>query len=258
MLLIIFVLINPMLGFNQDTTQVIMNSIESFIQLNVKQLDEFIYRFNGDTLSKLDSTGLKNRNLIKLIDYEYYSKNTIMSDSFIKYINASKFKIKFGSKSWYSIADCSFLYNGKIEKVRVYLQLSETDIGKYRWVIRNVEMPFINIEYKSDNNIFINPVNNETNFSEFNLYINKDHINNIVEEKYKTDFLTLFVFLVKTNKLKYKSVDKIKYVFNASEFQFEVNEINRKDFNTGWLINSINIDRSKVPTLNYMDYLQNR
>ncbi|HCX75545.1 MAG TPA: hypothetical protein DHU93_09195, partial [Algoriphagus sp.] len=54
------------------------------------------------------------------------------------------------------------------------------------------------------------------------------------------DYLTLFLYEMKQNNLRFSTVNEVKFHFFQIEgWYFEVSQFNRPGFNTGWLISNL-------------------
>ncbi|NOU48580.1 MAG: hypothetical protein HOO86_16185, partial [Bacteroidales bacterium] len=57
---------------------------------------------------------------------------------------------------------------------------------------------------------------------------------------FQPDYLSLFFYEVKLGRMKFKSVDTMKFhVFQMPNWYFEISYFNRKGNNTGWLISNL-------------------
>lgn len=247
-------------GSAQNTDSTIFNSDFTTVHLNlkVKLLDEFISRFNGDynSLGKRISKMNRNSKIKFLVDYEYYQRDSLKVDSFIKSTVNNDFKLKYTVPNWYAEVECLVKYNGNTEKIVLMMQIETDENQKSKWVIKNVKLPFVimNVNSKNSNN-FINPVNNETKFSDFSKYMTKEKIQYIAYEYFQYDYLSVFMFLTQNKLLQFSQVNEIKYVFFTSYYRFEVKDFNRENLNSGWLISKVYFDTLPFPLLNEVDIL---
>jgi len=259
--LVIFLIITSKLLFAQTIKN---NNIERFdineyhFKIKVKQLNEFIERFNGEyKIVNTGDTALSDiEKVMFLIDYEYINKNEELCNEFVNSMVSQKYNISFIDKSWYSKLECSVKYNGKLQTMFLFMQIEADKEGKTRWVIKNVDMPFIKIEGKQSKKEFINPVNNEVQFSRLSDYIVKNKVQYLASNKFKMDYLSVFMYLVQTKSIEFTQVKNIEYVFYTPNYRFKVIDINRSEKNSGWLISEINKDNTGMPILNSEDLLR--
>jgi hypothetical protein len=76
-----------------------------------------------------------------------------------------------------------------------------------------------------------------------------------VEKGYKPDYLSIFLYEVKQNRIKFKTVSALKFhFFQIDGWYFELSYFNREGYNTGWLIsNLIEInEKDKQILMNYI------
>ncbi len=124
----------------------------------VKQIDEFFGRFNGDTSTLIYEYRLKNypdlpmdreQLLLSLFDQRKPDWDTLLVRAFMDdVIHGGKFvKLSFYDDDWYAKLKCSMKYKGIPEKVSLTLQVEHEEDYSSKWVIRGVEANFSGTSY---------------------------------------------------------------------------------------------------------------
>ena len=239
---------------SEDST--VLNMEEWNLKMKVKQLDEFISRFNGEFPELKERKLNRNQKLFLLIDYDYYQSDTNLVKGFIRSIDSNNYSINYLKPSWYAEVVCLVKFNGKKEEVTLQMQVEADAQGKSRWVIKRAFLPFIEVKAKKSNRSFINPVNNETNFSDLSTYIKRGNIQNVLREGFEMNHLSVFMYLVQTKEIVFDQVQSVKYVFYTPKYRFEVQNFNRANYNSGWLISKIIHDTSAKPILDSKDLIE--
>lgn len=224
----------------------------------VKQIDEFMQRFNGriDVFELKDSVTM-HRNLVSLIDCDYYLENESICKDFINKIVSDSIKLSFYSDNWAALADCevkikhigSNVKNNSVSasvkkgKVLLALKTEQVEGAIYKWVITDAFGDILSLSPKKQKKgLKISPVDNEMNFMSLN-HITTEENNNIVNyvvKDRKVSCLDTFLCLVYSGLLNIERVTSITYFFDSiSGYSFEVKYFNRDSTNAGWLITKI-------------------
>lgn len=251
----------------------IFGNNKAFI-LEVKQLDQFIKRFNNrenvftgeeKTKSQIqkEKENLVNlqterkKNIISLLNFEdsmlIGDKKTV---DFIEYTgnDSNKIEISYFDENWFAKVNCSVKYKGKEQNIFLTLKKDGDKKKGFKWILLGINTPFINLvpRHNDDSTKFIGPMNHELGFmglSEvFNDYTN---ISEYSSKVYVPDDLSVFFFLVKTKEIQYVKVNSIQYHFlQIPDWIFTVDYYNRPSNNSGWLISSLT-KTSDAEKINY-------
>jgi len=229
-----------------------------YLKTKVKLLDEFIKRFNGDYSYLGDSINKFSRQdkLRFIIDYEYWQKDSVLIESLIESITRNCFYIEFDKNNWYAKVECLFKYNKKPQIATINMQIETDSLGQSRWTLISAELPFINQNAIFSSDDFINPVNNETGFSEFHKMFSSEKILALTNSDFSYNHLSVFIYLLQTKQLEFQQVNNTTYIFYTSEYCFKVNNFNREHFNSGWLISEIEYNDLPVPIFYSIDRLK--
>lgn len=231
---------------------------EKELEFKVKQIDEFFKRFNyetdykGEEISlKSDSTQsdsiLKRKNIMTLLNIDKFMNKNHKLDSIstelIDYIIENKEKIHYTDTNWYAEITISAIFQDKKYPLTLKLKTECRKEHAYKWSIYDVKSPIFNcINKPSQDSIFIFPGVHGTAFMTLPSFINLNHksIKNLFFEKYQTNYLSIFGYLIATGELKLQTVTNVRYHFHLGKYRFTVEKIEKnKSYNKGWLINNI-------------------
>lgn len=222
-----------------------------------KVLDEFILRFNyNDTvylntlMNKLKIDHNSKIDRLTFIQYQFdYCNSSLMNDSvlinkFIQTVCQNEILLDTKDENWYALLKCSFniKQDDKVSNRIIPLNLVLQYIGNkekgYKWIVVSVGGSIFKLEQKS--NLIINPVNNDVNFLDLHKLCNGENYMNLVENEYKYDNLSMFLFALKNKDISLKSINSIQYHFmQIDNYIFTVDYFNRNKCNEGWLISSL-------------------
>lgn len=244
-------------GFGQGAGQVTQytNLDSEYFQMKVKNIDDFIGRFNfekdpeGKTLVYADSLKNKRRLLFASLFDQTLLQN--MKDSaemktiadFLKTVLDGPKPILFDyySQKWYAEASCPALLNAKKANISFFLRTVRNKQGDTKWVIYDARGSFLDF---GDNNpeVFIGPVAHNLNFLDISktTQANPRNFINLLPGDYKPDRLSVVNYLVNTKALKLESIDLLQFhVTQVAGFYFKIENIRRASSNSGWLITSV-------------------
>jgi len=205
----------------------------------VKQIDEFMQRFNGK-ISVIDKSDKewRRKNLTMLFDRDLYKKRQQEVDELVREIIQDSITINFTDSSWVASATCNASIGGKTTTIILSLKTERVKDNIYKWVICNAEGDVLkNKPTKQGNRI--SPVENELNFMSLSGITSTQNTNitNYADKCFKIDQLSVFYTLVYHKLLKINYVSQLKYRFSKMpNREFTVKHIERKGINSGWLI----------------------
>lgn len=227
--------------------QILSDTIfQTEFRYRVKQLDEFMIRFNGE--ESVDITvpdSLKRElNLLYLFNHELFAANrdsTLQqANQFIRSVINHQTTLHFDDKEWFAEVVCDCVYKGKKEQVTLFLKPEKIEEYQYRWVIVGAKGELLKLNpIKRNHGLDILPNNHEVAFmalSKISL-LGSANILNYAQKEYIPDGLTAFYALVHSDALKIESTGNIIYHFlKLPGYVFTVERFMRKGNNTGWLI----------------------
>lgn len=230
---------------------------ETLMYAETKQVNQFFRRFNNEedkTGKKYSSTSQQyrdNRFRPDYINILFDRENKLITEelkaSFINQVTDSENPqfLEFHGGEWFSEVVADFIWKGKSVKLSLFLQLEKENLG-YKWVITNIYFkPFNDLlsEKKDDNQAqkFLHPMSHELDFMNLiKVFGDKKHLTDYAARDFEPDYLTLMIYEIKQNNLKFENISTVKFhFFQLDGWYFELSEFNRKGYNTGWLISNL-------------------
>lgn len=231
--------------------QSIIGGPETEFAFKVKQIDEFINRFNHDpyTLAIRQNPGLTHQaNLYSLFNQEDESWDFQIVEEFVEEMlrQPGSRILDFYDSGWYAELSCTFLYRGQPRDLTLVLQNQISPNGGSKWVIVSVVQPMKeifceDIPKAKNSSHYLHPMSHVTNFMELErAFEDKDNLQNFFDSwNQGMDFLA-FKNGVLNGTLKYQSNHRITYHFLQLEnWIFTVDYFPRRHLNSGWLISSL-------------------
>ncbi|TDQ09433.1 hypothetical protein [Pedobacter metabolipauper] len=233
---------------------------ESVFAWEVKQIDEFIERFNNKDETLIKQYELKNNDkktitrekLIKSLFDMSSTESWNFGDlnSFIKTVMEKNIYLNFYNKDWYAKVDCSIQWNGKPARAALILKLMVLPDSSSKWVIAGVSSPVlrsatlgsISLPAAADKKASLNPVSHATDF--MNISAVTDNIANLKNYFVPVNELNeegkLFLQECADKRLTIKGANSISYHFlQLDNWIVEVRQFNRQTKNSGWLISKL-------------------
>jgi hypothetical protein len=245
---------------------------ESVFYAQTKQVNQFFRRFNGeedvkgDRIYNGDSSvrdpKLRKKYLPILFDNSNPSVSDDMKELFINQVLSKKnpFYLNFHGKDWFAELNTTFLYKKEKVNIIIYMKLEKQNLG-YKWVFSNVYFDkfakiFNHAGDTTNDKLIIHPLSHEVDFMNINkVFRDEENIDYYLENHYVPDQLALFVGEVKSDNLKFESVNNVKFhFFQVPGWYFEVTYLNRNEMNSGWLITNllhVNANEKKELIRNY-------
>lgn len=246
---------------------------ERALYAETKQVNQFIRRFNaeedvkGERLYPRDKDFQSRKLRKKYLPILFNLSDDILTEDLKnKFIDQVMDKddpifIDFHGGNFLAELRTVFTYKGKEQPVVMFLTLQEEKVGS-KWVISEIYFqPFKDVLKQPDttkynDSKFIHPLSHEVGFMNlFRVFNNKDSLELYTESGYEPDYLSIFLYEVKSNRMKFKTVSKLKFhFFQIDGWYFELSYFNREGYNTGWLIsNLIEItENDKQVLMNYI------
>ena len=244
----LFVIIFSLITLSAQAQVVFQNNDFKNFDYNVKQVDEFILRFNLKELliqpNQSDQYERDNRTL--LFDKKYYLDNSEISNELLSAVENQQTTLSFYDSTWFAIADCNVTYLGKKNKLTLILRTEQVKDDIYKWSIIDAKGTMLELTPKTQSEkLRLLPTDNEVNFialqsitttnaHNITLYDTKTHIN---------DRLSVFNCLVYNKLLKVDNVQELSYCFTQVKgYKFFVKNFTREAKNAGWLIYDVQKD----------------
>jgi len=222
-----------------------------------KQMSQFFSRFNNEedpsgkkylpTDPNYRNNATRKHLLPFLFDQENPRTASTLRDLFIEDLTKDDTNnyIKFTGGRWYAEVSTTFEYMGKQIPVVLFLTIEKERLGS-KWVLTNVYYQGFNQFFPTGDiaekeKHFLHPMSHELDFMNIHkVFSDPAIVEYYASNTFQPDYLTLFFYEVKQGRMKFKSVDTMKFhVFQMKDWYFEISYFNRKGNNTGWLISNL-------------------
>ncbi len=221
----------------------------------VKQVDEFIKRFNNDpkTLAnqyKIETGGhplSRKENILSLFDHNKDWNETLIK-TFLKKTLSNKAAtfVDFFDKDWYAKVNCTFSYKNKDQFVNLILQNQLQSNGGSKWVIvsiiENLAFPKCeDIPESHDPYTSLNPMSHATDFVALHkAFKDKQNLGNYFDEWNQQDEFIGFKHAILNETITFVQTNTITYHFlQLEDWVFTLNYYPRNSRNSGWLISDL-------------------
>lgn len=222
--------------------------LENF-KYHVKQIEEFMERFNGETsLFDKDKPDWQQKNLMLLFERDVYVKRKTDADHFIAQAISRRARLHFNDSTWLAEAECNAEYAGKPTRVTLLLSLESAGEGMLKWVLCGAEGKVLALSpQKSVAGLKISPVDHELNFISLSAATTRDAVNIACYKgrSIQVDKLSVFLALVHERRLKIHSVQNLRFHFNTHGLSFIVSSYDKKGINSGWLISNFQVNEDE-------------
>ena len=214
-------------------------------EYNVKQIDEFILRFNLKELliQPNQSTQYERNNRTLLFDKYYYHNNAAFLNDFLDAVENQNTVLSFYDSTWFAIADCNVTYRGKKDKITLILRTEQVKDDIYKWSIMDAQGSILELTPKTQSDkLRLLPTDNEVNFIALQSVTTSNALNISLfsEKNHVNDRLSVFNCLVYNKLLRIDSVQELSYCFTQVKgYRFYVKNFARDEKNAGWLIYDI-------------------
>ena len=230
----------------------VMHFNDEHFAYKVKQIDEFIERFNH-TDKTLIRQYLKDRYeidasreelVISLFDFSKRNWNKEDIAQFLQdvvYPNEPPY-ISFYDKEWYALVSCKAAYQGKPVSFDLILSVEQnSQRNAVKWVVKSIKADFLNANGDAHSALSLPPNSHGTDFLELmrifsapRQYIDK------LPDKEGPFLMHLLLKEMVEEKLRFKQVETISYHFlQLDHWIMKVEEFERPNNNAGWLISEL-------------------
>ena len=261
-------LLAMLLMYINASCQTIVNSDleKKLFKARVKNIDEFMERFNGERfIETIDPTKPDSRklNIISLFNVEGLEGNQEAyrkMESFADKALASGAKLNYKDSLWFAVAPCHGKYKGKDVDFVVWLNVEHRRGDMYKWVISKVNGEIFKLTpTNTSESLMISPVEHDINFMQLGRITqdNNNLILNYKQKQFDIDETSVFYTMVNHGLLTIEYVSDLQFVFmQVPDYQIVIKEYDRLTANSGWLIKEV------IPTTNkdkqeYLDFVYN-
>lgn len=239
----------------QANSQVNLNSIALNSALKVRNVQEFIDRFNFDSLglkSLREYILARDSNIWLKINREVVISSIIEDNSGIDsclkedFIQQVTYAVNPGyldyySTNWHVIADGRFTSGDKKIYIKLFFRNEVYENRASKWVIYDIVTDRYSEKYGGDSTFFLDPMSYAIGFSNLNKILdNSSSVLNILPKDYNLRKLDMFYFDVTHKYISFKSLGKIKYYFDQIPgWRFVVEYVESKQNYSGWKITEL-------------------
>lgn len=243
----IFIVLLSVLFGTKAYSQIVFEPDPYLQKSRIGLVDEFMKRFNGETLHPNISKKAKDshkKNLQLLFNLaQYKSKQDpsfIKATDMVETIIKDSVTIHFNDKEWAAIAYCSGTIDGKKTTFTMYLTVQQRKADMYKWVISKVEGKCFEISPRdTSDKIMLYPDDHETNFISLSRMTQEQpyNIKVFMSKEHEYDETSVFMYLVRTKRLKINYVENLEFMFmQIPGYAFHIQYYERESGNSGWLI----------------------
>ena len=236
--------------------------------MQVKQIDEFIDRFNNspnayrnyalisknskakiDNLSKtLYGSESADRISMVLLLFDFDIVEKIGRDKVKKFVlqvtdSTSGHELNFYEGNWYAVVTVEVLYKGAKQKVDLVFKnyVPEETKPMSFWSAVAGRAEFLRPKPNQNQRIGINPGSHGVNFVPLiSALENSRNFSNVLSPDFAYDDISLIAYAANEGYLTFQHVREVKYHFlQVDNWVFTVEYFNRNDANSGWLISNL-------------------
>lgn len=250
---LIILLVGFLLSLRISAQVLPMTIDETPLEFKVKQIDEFMHRFNFDTMyngvKPSDSVSLDERlmNMYTVFRLNNFKTsggepNKLMRD-FCNYVIDKNLKLQYEENNWMAEVVCNAKMQNKNVQVSLFLQTEKIRDVLYKWVLVDVSSVFMQgLDSASKDSLFISPAEHGISFITLPRIINLSvaDVNTIFKKDWTLDRLSVFSYLISSKQLTLSDVDKVVYHWSLGNYLFDVERFEGEESpNQGWLISNL-------------------
>lgn len=232
-----------------------LSADEKSFYAETKQVNQFFRRFNAeeDLQGKRflpDDPMYRDPDLRRrYIQGLFNEKDTNIPDKLkIAFINDVTYKenpkfLDFHGGDWFGEAFASFFKGKNLVNITLFMKLVKENLGT-KWVIDDIYYPPYEGLYRPDDatsSRFLHPLSHELDFMNLDkVFKSGQQTGDYFYQGYKPDKLTIFLYELNNNILKFNYVNGLKFhFFQIDGWYIEITEFNRPGLNRGWLISNL-------------------
>ena len=221
--------------------------------LKVKQIDEFMERFNSlestpirqylrehHAIDSLSHTAL----MLSLFNQEDTTWDRTDIRTFVSDItrDPTTANLDFYDEGWYVELNCTGRYEGKDEDFTLVMSLEVLRGNRgSKWVIESVSADFLKLTRSRDYRRALNPASYGNDFIDLSeALVDAENFRNYLNPRRQHSQLLLFLNQLHEENLIFKQINEITYHFlQIDNWIFKVRDFNRNTPNSGWLISEL-------------------
>lgn len=229
---------------------------EDLLKGRVKQMDEFISRFNmdetwdGKKITDKSDLEYRKKYIKTLFDHDKYrnTDGTFSSvvEKFVNDVADNGYEIHYEDSTWTAEVKCNASICDKKLSIVLYLQTHQLGKNEYVWIIKDVRGDLFSSMFdkstKRKAQLFISPMEHEIGFIGIldKSYKGAD-LSRMVVADYTNSRISMLIMLLESGLLNLNTIQHVSFHFSSVPgWKFAVNRKEKKgSYNTGWLITEI-------------------
>lgn len=225
---------------------------ETNLELKVKQIDEFMKRFNFEinydgsipaSSATIDDRLGQMYTVFHLKEFMNDNQPDSVMTNLCKYVIDNNLKLRYEDDNWMAQVVCNAVMGKKSQNVSLFMQPEQIRDVLYKWVLIDMDADFMQPFNSSPrDSLFISPADHGISFITLPRIINLNvtDVNTVFKKGWTPDRLSVFNYLIASKKLRLTSVSKVVYHWNLGDYSFDVERFEGEDSpNQGWLISKI-------------------
>ena len=224
---------------------VIDDQLELTFRFRVKQVNQFISRFNNKDQEFIDLhkefRGIPpgRAEAIRRVIAPYV--NAQLGDEFVKAVTTDSLSVlTLYDDNWYAHATGIVKYKGQEDTLKLSLRLYRDAENTFRWVIGGARADFLSIR-REENGVFINPSSHETNFIGLKkVFAKGGNGSAFFDPNFEGDDLTLLSYAMAGKEIEFLGVIQLEFYFlQLPGWTFRITDHNGLYRGGGWLISDL-------------------
>lgn len=233
--------------------------LDIFASTYIKSLDEFMQRFNAEEyhpdIDTANNENLRIRSILTLFDLQKFQlEDSIIAGQLVSFADTvckNDIHLYLEGGGVYAEACCLFSYNQKELPINLVFVFENIRDDYYRWAIAGVNGLIECGLMDTVNDGYINPTQHEVRFTELSSACSD--LNRFVSVHKVLDQLSYFLGMIKTRQLEFVTCNKVVFYFiQVPGYAFVVNEVNKLDNNSGYLISTL----VRIEDSDKLDYIK--
>lgn len=223
---------------------------ESLLKGRVKQVEEFMARFNneedweGKRITEVIDSAYRTCYLRTLFDLSRFRKDnnelTESAERFIQDVIRGNYQLHFTDSLWQAKVQCKALVNRKSFDIVLCLRPHLVAPHEYVWMVTEAESSLFARVSGNVSHPFLSPTEHEIGFTGLLSLPTEQQVDvsRLFITGTATDHLSMLALLIKNGWIRFTSIEHVEYQFsNIPGYTFVIERIeHKKSYNTGWLI----------------------
>lgn len=226
---------------------------EKLLKARVKQVEEFISRFNldetweGRRVEAPADTALRAKYIATLFDADRFSDGrgrlSPLAQEFIRQTVSGGCRLSFEDTTWVAEVAVEASLAQKPQRIKMYLATERLAPYEYCWVVRSVAGAMFDVPQAENPYPVLSPIDHETGFMRLlDICYSDGRFTQMLGRGYHPDRLSMLAVLLKNQLLQFKRIASVRFhFFTVPGWSFTIERKEKKgSFNTGWLISKLN------------------